>query len=110
MVENMITDIDENANILPQKPFLYQNFPNPFNPSTMIEFDLPQKSDVNLKIYNILGQEILTLIDKETDAGKHQIQWNAKNQSSGIYFLTLKINSSTNLQRSYFIKKMILLK
>ncbi|CUU09838.1 Por secretion system C-terminal sorting domain-containing protein [Candidatus Kryptobacter tengchongensis] len=75
----------------PSKFELYQNYPNPFNIETTIEFDVPFNSWVSLKIYNMLGQEVRTLVDGLTEAGKHKVIWDGKNDSgqvvtSGIYF------------------------
>ncbi|MCX7877373.1 MAG: S8 family peptidase [Ignavibacteria bacterium] len=68
---------------------LYQNYPNPFNPSTIISFDLPQDSYVKLKVYNLLGQEIVSLIDGNLKAGVHSKVFNASNLAGGIYFYKL---------------------
>ena len=82
---------------IPETFVLNQNFPNPFNPSTTITFELPKNSRVNLSIFNILGQKIKTLVNKELDARIHQFEWNGTNQlgqnvSSGI--LLLSFNNS----------------
>jgi hypothetical protein len=89
---------------LPEKYSLLQNFPNPFNPSTTINFSIPEASLVSLKVFNSLGQEIETLVSKELNAGNYKYDWDAKNFSSGIYFY--------KMQAGDFIvtKKMILLK
>jgi flagellar hook assembly protein FlgD len=73
---------------------LGQNYPNPFNPTTAIEFALPHKSNVKLTVYNLLGQEIVTLVNGELPAGNHTVLWNAhdtsgREVSSGIYFYRL---------------------
>jgi PKD repeat protein len=73
----------------PQNFVLYQNHPNPFNPSTTIKFGLPEESEVTLKIFNILGEEIITLVNETLKAGSHLVQWNAGNLSSGIYIYQL---------------------
>jgi PKD repeat protein len=73
----------------PQNFALYQNYPNPFNPSTNIKFDLPEESDVSLKIYNVLGEKIAVLLNETLKAGSHLVQWNAGNLSSGIYIYQL---------------------
>ncbi|NOX66404.1 MAG: T9SS type A sorting domain-containing protein, partial [Chlorobi bacterium] len=73
-------------NIVPKKYELSQNYPNPFNPSTTIKFSLPKNSKVRLDIYNMLGESVTTLIDKEMDAGFQSVQFNASNLASGIYF------------------------
>ena len=69
---------------------LHQNYPNPFNPSTTIEFDMPTSGFVSIKVYNIMGQEITTLVDKELLPGNHKVEWNPQNLSSGIYFYKLE--------------------
>jgi hypothetical protein len=84
--------------------YLSQNYPNPFNPSTVIEFSIPKTSEVNLTIYNFLGQKVVTLINKELPSGTYNIRFDASNYSSGVYFYTLKTNNYI------MTKKMILLK
>jgi hypothetical protein len=83
---------------------LLQNYPNPFNSTTTIPFLLPQRTNVILKVYDIFGREIATLINKEFDAGEHSIQFNTNDLSTGVYFY--------RLQAGNFIeqKKMILIK
>jgi hypothetical protein len=83
---------------------LAQNFPNPFNPTTTIQFSLPQAGDVSLKIYNLLGEEVKTLVDEYRQAGKHSAQFNANNLASGIYFYRIQAGSFVET------KKMILLR
>ena len=95
-------------------PFEYkleQNYPNPFNPETVIRFQLPANSNVLLKVYDILGREVATLVNKEFTAGKYEVKFNASDFSSGIYFYQLRAVSSTNSGRNFVLsKKMILLK
>ena len=88
----------------PQQFSLSQNYPNPFNPTTNISFTLPCKSYVSLKVFDIIGREIVTLIDKELPAGNYTRQWNAVNIASGIYFYKLKAGLSVDT------KKLILLR
>jgi hypothetical protein len=83
---------------------LKQNFPNPFNPSTTISFTLAKRSFVILKVYDILGREVETLINGEMQAGNHNQLWNAANLSSGIYFYRLQAGLFTET------KKLVLLK
>lgn len=115
-LDQFTTDIDENQNneILPADFVLSQNYPNPFNPSTTINFSLPVESDVKLVIYNILGQELITLLDEQMTAGNHSVNWNAMNNgrkhlTSGIYFYKITANG-VNGQKFQDIKKMILIK
>ena len=79
---------------LPVSFDLSQNYPNPFNPTTTIGYDLPYETRVNIRIYDILGSEVITLVDGEMQAGRHAIVWNATDRygkcvSSGIYFYTI---------------------
>lgn len=97
----------------PEKFALYQNYPNPFNPTTNIEFNLPEDAIVTLKIYNILGQEIETLIDEEIYlSGRSIILFNASGYPSGIYFYKMYAKTlESETQRVYVdSKKMLLLK
>ena len=76
--------------VVPREYKLYQNFPNPFNPTTTIQFDLPVQSLVTLKVYNILGQEVATLFDRDQmDEGMVHAQFNANSYASGVYFYRL---------------------
>lgn len=90
------TDVEivSDGSLLPKTFALAQNYPNPFNPSTKIHFDTPKKAHVNLAIYNVLGQEVRTLVNREMDAGKHFVIWEGDNDSgvkvaSGMYFYKL---------------------
>jgi photosystem II stability/assembly factor-like uncharacterized protein len=83
---------------------LSQNYPNPFNPTTMFSFSLPSRSFVSLKVYDLLGKEVATIISEEMSTGKYSKQWNAVNVSSGIYFYHLQAGSFSET------KKLILLK
>ncbi len=95
-----ITTISEAAS----KYSLHQNFPNPFNPTTKINFDLPVNSIVSLKVYNIQGKEISSLVDGRINKGSHVVDWNASNYQSGIYFYKLIAGDFVET------RKMILLK
>ena len=88
---------------------LKQNYPNPFNPSTIIKFYIPVSSNVKLKLFNMLGQEVAELIDAEITPGIHKVEFNAVNLSSGTYFYFLEANGDNGNQFSD-MKKMVLLK
>ncbi len=97
----------ENTNI-PKEFVLYQNYPNPFNPTTTIKFTVPRKSYVKLKIFDSLGKEVATLINKKLESGTYSINFDANKFTSGIYFYSLvETNEFSNLKS---VKKMILLK
>ena len=83
---------------------LHQNYPNPFNPSTQISFNLPKPEFVTLEIYNTLGQKIETLLNKAMKAGQHEVEFNAQNLSSGIYFYRIEAGEFQD------VKKMVLLR
>jgi len=90
---------------LPQRFALHQNYPNPFNATTIFQFDLSRSSKVTLKIYNILGQEVLTLLsDSPLKAGTHKISMNASQLPSGIYIYRLQTMAAS------VSRKMLLLK
>ncbi|KPK82822.1 MAG: hypothetical protein AMS27_13900, partial [Bacteroides sp. SM23_62_1] len=94
---------------LPRQYTLYQNYPNPFNPITNVKFDLPKKERVILKIYNILGQEIKTLIDKDLESGSHTVQWDGTNNfglqvASGVYIYQVRAGKFIKAKKMTFVK------
>src|SRR5574341_400501 len=94
---------------IPHNFFVGQNIPNPFNAETIIAFGLPQASQVKLEIFNILGQNVKTLVDGKLEAGYHQISWDGKNANgkkvvSGVYFYRLKTESFTDVKKMSFVK------
>jgi hypothetical protein len=99
-----LTDIEEQTMNTPEEFSLFQNYPNPFNPVTIINYQLPMTSDVQLKVYDIFGREITTLIDERKASGKHEVGWNAGNLPSGLYFYSLQAGNY------HEVKKMILMK
>jgi len=105
------TKADENK-IETQISFnLYQNYPNPFNPTTTISYDLPKRSNAVIKIYNIIGEEVATLINAEQIAGKYKITWNGSGLASGVYFYRLKaVPNGGQVGNFVETKKLILLR
>jgi hypothetical protein len=83
---------------------LYQNFPNPFNPTTKISFALPESGNITLKVFNTLGEEVATLVNGFVEAGMHSINFNANNLTTGLYIYRLSSDKAT------FTKKMVLMK
>jgi len=90
---------------------LQQNYPNPFNPSTTIRYQIPEAGRVTIKIYNILRQNVATLVNEQKPAGDYSVEWNASNVPSGVYFYrTEAVSVSDPGKRFVAVKKMILLK
>jgi len=83
---------------------LFQNYPNPFNSTTTIPFWLPQRTNVILKVYDVFGREIATLVNREFDAGEHSIQFNANDLPSGVYFYRLQAGNFIEQKKMIFIK------
>ncbi len=113
---NTVSGITNNENSSSQNFALYQNYPNPFNPTTKIKYTIPQTGSpllggagggltiIQLKIYDILGKEVATLVDEKKSPGKYEVQFNGNNLPSGIYFYRLQAGSYSDT------KKLILLK
>jgi hypothetical protein len=96
---------------IPKEYGLEQAYPNPFNPSTTIQYQLPSDSKVNLHIFNILGQIVQTLVNQTEQAGYKQVEWNASNFASGLYFYRLEATSVANPSKTFTsVKKMLLMK
>jgi hypothetical protein len=89
---------------IPYSVSLSQNYPNPFNAATKIQYALPVQSQVNLDIYNILGQHVINLVDDIQPAGRHSIIWDANGYSSGTYFVRLKTNDRTESMKMLLLK------
>jgi hypothetical protein len=89
---------------LPEKFDLKQCYPNPFNPSTTISFNLPTKSFVSLKVFDLTGREVATIVSEEMSAGSYSKQWNAANMSSGVYFYRLQTGSISITKKLIFLK------
>jgi hypothetical protein len=85
----------QNNSAVPQMFSLSQNYPNPFNPSTEIRFSIPAVSVVKLSIYDLLGQEVATLMNEQMQPGNYSVQWNASRMSSGLYFICLSAQTET---------------
>jgi flagellar hook assembly protein FlgD len=84
---------------------LSQNYPNPFNPSTNIQFSLPRAGKVEMKVYNLLGQVVATLVNGQYATGRYEVTWDARNLASGLYFYRLTVDNNV-----VDTKKMLLLK
>jgi hypothetical protein len=104
MISTTPTGVEENPAVNPYTYELSANYPNPFNPTTNINFTLAKAGDVKLIVYNLLGQKVATLVDSHMDAGKQSIKFDASKLSSGVYFYRLDAGSFSS------VKKMMLLK
>lgn len=102
--DSTLVGVNKRINSLPSGYALEQNYPNPFNPSTTLSYSIPNQGMVELKIYDVLGREVATLVSKEQQAGSYEVQFDASRLTSGIYFYQL---SSEGYVES---KKMVLLK
>jgi subtilisin family serine protease len=98
-----VTDVAIGEGI-PQTYALEQNFPNPFNPSTTIRFSIPVRQHVTLRIFNLLGQEIATLVDDAVAAGDHAVQWKPERIASGTYFYRLEAGSYRDSKKVVYLK------
>ncbi len=102
--DSVAVDVSD-ENILTVKQFkLYQNYPNPFNPTTKIKYQIPKEEKVTLKVYDILGREVSTLVNEIKSAGIHEINFNASRLASGVYFYRITAGNYSD------IKKIVLLK
>jgi glucuronoarabinoxylan endo-1,4-beta-xylanase len=100
---DIVNNVEE-QNVKPASFKLYQNYPNPFNPSTVISYQLPVRSRISLKIYNMLGQEVATLFEGTMHAGYHQVTFNGSRFASGIYFYRIRGESFVDIKKMFLIK------
>jgi hypothetical protein len=98
-----VTGISTNQN-LPKQYNLSQNYPNPFNPVTKISFDIPKSSLVSLKVYDVLGKEVASLVNEVKNPGSYIVDFNGVSLSSGIYFYKLETNGFTSVKKMMLIK------
>ncbi len=100
---SFITDVDQVSD-LPTEYRLYSNYPNPFNPSTTIAYDLPSEANVALRVYDIMGREVSTIVNDYQPAGHHQVQFNANGLATGAYIYQLQAGSYTDRKRMMLVK------
>ena len=104
IVTSPVTEIfsqNENNNL---EFALANNYPNPFNPSTIIKYTIPKQNFVELKIYDILGREVATLVNEEKSAGNYEINFNGSKLSSGVYFYRLQAGSFVSTKKFVMLK------
>jgi len=101
---NIPSAIDDGKSIVPGLTRLHQNYPNPFNPKTIINYELPITNEIELSIYNLLGEKVAILVSEKQPAGRYQVEWDASQLASGLYFYRLDSGKFSD------IKKMVLIK
>jgi hypothetical protein len=100
-----ISSTTENNHFAPPDKYeLNQNYPNPFNPKTIINYELPVTSHVELSVYNVIGEKMVTLVSERQEAGQHQVEWNPENIPGGVYFYRISAGAFQD------VRKMVLLK
>lgn len=97
-------EIEIDVDKIPTVFALAQNYPNPFNPATVISFQLPVDSKVQLKIYDVVGSEVATLVNEERPAGFHHVEFNARGLASGIYFYSLQAGEFLQIKKFVLMK------
>ena len=103
-VRIITTEAAQKENSIPIEFSLDQNYPNPFNPTTTIQFTLPEASTVTLKLFDILGKELVTLVDKEMATGVHKVLFDATDFASGVYFYRIQAESENSDSRQAFVQ------
>jgi hypothetical protein len=98
-----VTEVDDNFSN-PTEFKLYDNYPNPFNPSTIIRYSIPEASFTSIKLHNALGKEVSSLVNETKSAGTYEVEFNAHNLSSGIYYYTLQAGSLIQTKKMILIK------
>jgi hypothetical protein len=102
--DTSLTSIKTISNEIPEEYKLYQNYPNPFNPTTKIKFDLSKSTYTRLLIYDILGREIVMLVNEKLNAGSYETEWMGSGFPSGVYFYTILTESFTETKRMVLVK------
>lgn len=109
-VLTIVTGIEDESKNLPNEFSLSQNYPNPFNPTTTIAYSLPEASNVNITIFNALGQIVESLVDASYSAGVYTYDWNASDMASGIYLVKISARGNKTWKNFTEVRKMMLLK
>ncbi len=104
LTKSTTTDVKEKPEPFASYFSLYQNYPNPFNPSTKIKFVIPKSSFVSLKVYDILGREVATLLNEEKHPGSYEVEFDGSNLSSGIYFYRLQARDFSDTKKFILLK------
>lgn len=102
--QDVITSVNDHQEIIPTVFKLEQNYPNPFNPSTMIRFAVPERNNVLIRIYDILGGEVLTLVNEELDAGWYERKFDAGSLSTGVYIYRMQAGSYISTKKMLMLR------
>jgi hypothetical protein len=100
----VVTDVEPVSSLIPDDYELKQNFPNPFNPSTNIEYSIPSESFVELNVYDILGNQVASLVNEQQQAGVYRVDFTADNLSSGMYFVRITANEFTRVVKMTLLR------
>jgi len=103
-INNIITGTGDGFILLPDKYSLEQNYPNPFNPSTLIKYDIKKDGFVSLKVYNILGKEVASIVNEVKRAGRYEVEFNGSNLGSGIYYYRLQAGEFSETRKMLLLK------
>lgn len=112
LIKMKIRITNETKIALPKEYAMYQNYPNPFNPTTKIQYDLPKSSRVSLRVYNVIGQEVMTLVNEDKAAGRYVAELNGNNLPSGVYYYRIEAHQKEGGATNDFttVRKFLLLK
>ncbi|MBI4549252.1 MAG: T9SS type A sorting domain-containing protein [Ignavibacteriae bacterium] len=112
--KQILVDVNSNGKTIPSQAGLSQNYPNPFNPITTIRYELPRESYVTLKVFDVLGREVATLVDRRKPAGRYEVEWDAESRTSGVstrgghasgvYFYLLKAGDFIQSKKLTFMR------
>ncbi len=100
----LITGSEQGVTNIPTVFSLYQNYPNPFNPTTTIKFDLPKSAFTKITVYDLLGREVVTLINEKMSAGSYDVVWDAKGYASGTYIYKIEAGEFTSVKKMTLVK------
>jgi N-acetylneuraminic acid mutarotase len=104
LLDSVWTNVESSAEFLPYDFALAQNYPNPFNPVTMIHYQLPMSSDVELSVFNLLGQKVATLVSEKQNLGSHQVEWDASGFASSVYYYRMEAGEFVGVKKMLLIR------
>ena len=104
VTHELATSVEQIPSSVPKEFRLEQNYPNPFNPTTIIQFGLPQRSNVTLKLYDILGRQVATLVDEELEPGVHKVNFDAEDLASGVYFYRIQAEAFVRTKKLMLLR------